>query len=280
MDDRRDERRLGAGLERLGQVLSVPRAAGGDHRNGDRTRDRRGELEVVAVARPVGVDRGEQDLAGAAVDRLARPLNGIPAAGRAAAVRDDLTGPGVDRTDNGLGAELGGERGQELRAIDGSLVDRDLVGPGPEQAARVLEARDPAADRERDLQFGGRLLDEREHGPAAFDRRGDVEKDQLVGAERRVARRELDRVPHLAQALEAHSLDDAAARDVEARDHALLDHATAFARTRAPGEALRSGWNWTPATAPRSTAATTAPSCSTSATTTPSAGSQAKEWAK
>ena len=37
-------------------------------------------------------------------------------------------------------------------------------------------------------------------------------------------RGQLDRVADVAQLLEAHALDDAAAGDVEAGDHALLDH--------------------------------------------------------
>ena len=41
-------------------------------------------VEVVALARPVGVDRREQDLARAALDRLARPVDGVAAARRRA----------------------------------------------------------------------------------------------------------------------------------------------------------------------------------------------------
>ena len=90
-------------------------------------------------------------------------------------------------------------------------------------------------------------LDEPERRPTSLEGRRHVEEDQLVGAELRVAVGELDRVANVAKPCEADALDDAAARDVEARDHALLDHASALASSRAPVAPLRSGWNWTPA---------------------------------
>ena len=97
-------------------------------------------------------------------------------------------------------------------------------------------------------------------GRAVLDRRRHVEEDDLVGPERRVALGQLDRVADVPEVLEADALDHAAAGDVEAGDQALLDHLIAFVSTRAPARSLRSGWNWTPASAPRSTAATTGPS--------------------
>ncbi len=58
-------------------------------------------------------------------------------------------------------------------------------------------------------------LDER---PASVERRLHVEEHELVGAGVGVGGAELDRVADVAQALKADALDDAAARDVEARD--------------------------------------------------------------
>src|SRR5690606_7535466 len=127
-----------------------------------------------------------------------------------------------------------------------------------------------AADRERDRQLVGRAVDHVQHRPAPLQRRRDVEEDELVGPQLRVARRELDRLPHLAQVDEVDALDDPPAGDVEARDHTLLDHRRRFSRTRAPAGPLRSGWNWAPASGPASTAATTTPSWSTVAVTTAS----------
>src|SRR6185312_15220065 len=118
------------------------------------------------------------------------------------------------------------------------------------------------------------------HRAAALKRCCDVEEDELVGPELGVARRQLHGIADVAELPEAHALDDALAGDVEARDHTLLDHASALRRIRAPTGPLRSGWNWRPATGPCSTAATIAPSCSTSATATGASGSQPNEWAK
>ena len=194
---------------------------------------------------------------------------------------DDLSGARVDRADDGLRAELLGEHREDARLVDGDAVHGDLVGTGAQERARVGEAGDSATDRERDLELRRRPLDEPERRPASLEGRGHVEEDELVGAELRVAVGELDRVADVAKPLEANAFHDAAARDVEARDHALLDHASAFASTRAPAAALRSGWNWTPAIAAVATAATTGPPWSVTAATTPSsAGMPANECAK
>ena len=129
--------------------------------------------------------------------------------------------------------------------IDGSSnaarLTATLSAPARSSDACVVEARDAAADRERDRQLGRGALDQLEDRPAALERRGDVEEDELVGAELRVARRELDRLAHLPQVDEVDALDDAAAGDVEAGDHTLLDHASAFSRSARPGEGAALG---------------------------------------
>src|SRR3954452_1465149 len=265
VDDRRDERGFGAGLEGLGEVRDGAGAARCDDRHGHCLADGARDLEVVAPTRAVGVDRREEDLPRASTDGLLRPLDGLDPAWRAAAVGDDLSGLRVDRADDGLRAELVGQPGQELRVLDRRAVDRDLVRAGPQEGARVLERRDPAADGERDLQLLGGVLDQLHDRVVTEDGGGDVEEDELVRAEVGVARRELDGIAHVAQVLELDALDDPARGDVEAGDQALLDHAITFSSRRAPAAALRSGWNWTPARAPRWTAATTGPSWSTSA---------------
>ena len=55
---------------------------------------------------------------------------------------------------------------------------------------------------------------------ALLERRLHVEKDELVGAAIRIRRAELDGVTDVAQLLKPDALDDAARRDVEARDQA------------------------------------------------------------
>ena len=82
----------------------------------DRSGDGARQLEVVAGSRPVGVDRGDEQLAGAALDGLARPLDGVSTARLAAAVGDDLASARVDRADHGLRAELVREPRDQPRA--------------------------------------------------------------------------------------------------------------------------------------------------------------------
>ena len=126
----------------------------------DGLRERARERQVVARARAVGVDRRHEHLAGAALDRLLRPVDGVAAARVLARVRHDLAGPGVDRADNGLRAELVGEPGEDRRVVEGGAVDGDLVRAGAQQRPGVLEARDAAADGERDRQLVGGALDQ------------------------------------------------------------------------------------------------------------------------
>jgi hypothetical protein len=94
------------------------------------------------------------------------------------------------------------------------LLTATLSAPARSRPAR-RRGRDAAADRERDLQLGGRLLDEREHGPApSID--AVTSRKTSSSARAPIARRELDRVADLAQASKRR-LDDATARDVQAR---------------------------------------------------------------
>ena len=89
--------------------------------------------------------------------------------------------------------------------------------------------------------------------PRDVDRRGDVEEHELVRARVGVRGAELDGIADVAQLAELDALDDAAARDVEARDQTRERHCS---RKRAPAAPLFSGWNCTPVNAPSSTTAT------------------------
>ena len=116
VQDRREQRRL----RDLSASATWPRragAAGGDHRERDRLGDLRGEREVVAVARAVGVDRGEEDLACARAPRPRGPTRppSRPVATRPG-VRADLAARRVDREDDGLRAEPLGELARSARA--------------------------------------------------------------------------------------------------------------------------------------------------------------------
>ena len=256
MHDRGDERGLGAGCESVREVAALAGTARGDHGHLDLLGDLPRQRQVVAVTRPVRVDRGHEQLARAARHGLDGPLPRRQTPWPAAAVRDHLARARVDRADDRLRTELGRQCGQQLRLVDRGAVDGDLVGAAAQETARVLEPRDTPADRERHRQGLRGALDEPEHRPAALHRRGDVEEDDLVGAEVGIALGELDGVADVAERLEANALDDAPGRDVEAGDQALLDHRSTFSSRRAPAVPLRSGWNCTPARGPRSTAAT------------------------
>ena len=128
-----------------------------------------------------------------------------------------------------------------------------LSAPASSSASASADRADAAADGERDRQPLGHPAHEPDERVALLERRGHVEEDELVGAGVRVGRAELDGVAHVAQALEAHALDDAAAGDVEAGDQARERHRS---RKRAPARPLFSGWNCTPTNAPVSATAT------------------------
>ena len=134
-----------------------------------------------------------------------------------------------------------------------------LSAPARSSASASATAADAAADGERDREPLGDAADELDERRAILERRGDVEEDELVRARVRVGAAELDRIADVAQPDEVHALDDAAARDVEARDQTRERHR--LSRKRAPAAPLFSGWNWTPVNAPRSATATMSSEC-------------------
>ena len=83
VEDARGQGGIGlARREDVEKVLKGAGAAGGNHRDRDGGGDRGVELAVESFARAVAVDGRQQDLAGAARLRLARPLDRL--AGRSA----------------------------------------------------------------------------------------------------------------------------------------------------------------------------------------------------
>src|SRR5690606_9874461 len=140
----------------------------------------------------------------------------------------------------------------------GRAVHRDLVGPGVEQIADVLDGAHPAADRQRNGDGRGRAVHELEERPAALVRSGDVEEGDLVGATFAVANVRLDGVACVTQPDEVDALDDSTVFHVEARDDATREHQVPSRKresTRAPAWWLFSGWNWQAKTLSRSIAA-------------------------
>src|SRR3954449_5514054 len=107
VEDRGAEDGVGVALrDRLAEVRELAGAAGGDHRHADRVGNRLGQLQVVAVVGAVSVHAGQQDLTGAALDRLLGPGDGA-AVLHSFAAAVDIDAPGIwsaagRRRDRGL----------------------------------------------------------------------------------------------------------------------------------------------------------------------------------
>ena len=230
MEDAGREHGAGAALlEDVGQVLQRTGAARGDdgdlHRGGDGPVQR----DVVTRGGAVAIHAGQQDFAGAEVVDLPGPGDGVEAGRVAAAVREDFPASGrdllrVDRDDDALAAELTGGLADEVGVLDRGSVEGDLVGAGVEHRPDVLDRAEPAADGEGHEDLVGGTFDHVDHRVPAVARGGDVQEDQLVGALFLVGGRDGDRVARIPQLLELHSLHDATAMDIEARDDADGEH--------------------------------------------------------
>ena len=131
---------------------------------------------------------------------------------------------GVDRDHDALLAEFFGAFLDELAAGHRGGVDRDLVGAGAQQRADVVDGAHAAADRQRHEAGLRRAPDHVEHDAAVLMGRGDVEEAELVGAGGVIGDRRLHGIAGVAQVDEVDALDDPAVLDVEAGDHADLEH--------------------------------------------------------
>ena len=226
-----EQRRLGD-LERSRDVGRRAGAARRDHGHRHGVGDLRRQLEVVAGARAVCVDRREQDLPGASPLALARPRRGAASVGAVPAC--ERTSPPVASIGETTACDPSRSASSvsELGLGERRRVDRHLVGTGFEQRLRVGDRADSAADRERDRQPPGHARTSVDERPSLLDCRRDVQEDELVRAGLRVRLAELDGIAHVAQLLEVHALDHAAAGHVEARDQTRERHTDS--RKRAP----------------------------------------------
>ena len=124
-------------------------AARGDDRDVHGRAHQADQLQVEALLGAVGVDRVQQELARAAVGRLARPVEGVePVPVRPPWVvttkPDGVCRPGaprVEREHEHLRAEAVGDLVDDVRAGDGRGVDADLVGAAAQQLGDVGDAR-------------------------------------------------------------------------------------------------------------------------------------------
>src|SRR5581483_651569 len=270
VQDRREERGVDD-AQRGGDVRGAPGAPRRDHRQRHGVVERGEQLEVVARARAVAVDRGDEQLPRAARLALARPVERRTLGLARRRVRAHATVLGVDRDDDRLRAERLGQLLDERGPFERGGVDADLGGAGGEHGARVVDGTDAAAEREGDRHALGDAGRDVDGGIARAHARLHVEEHELVGAGVGVRGAELDRVADVAQPREAHALDDAPVGDVETRDQTRERHRS---RNRAPARPLFSGWNWTPTKAPCSAIAVTP-----SAVAVAAGVSAAYEWA-
>ena len=130
--------------------------------------------------------------------------------------------------------------------------------PGIYRRCRIIFFPDTAADGQRQKNS----MRDRADGPSerlpAFQRRGDIEDDDLVDAFDVVALRQLRGISGMTQLLELNTLDDLAIANIHARDDAFGQHSAsapcaAAERPRVTSSKLRmicspasldfSGWN-------------------------------------
>ncbi len=129
-------------------------AAGRDDRNRDSRRNCCGQLAVEAGFRAIAIDRGEQDFAGAAILRFARPLDRVPSGAVLTAAGEHRESPAVplriDRDDDCLTPVAGGERGDQRRCRQRRGVQAHFVGARVDCRCGVGFRADAATDRKRD----------------------------------------------------------------------------------------------------------------------------------
>ena len=134
-----------------------------------------------------------------------------------------VTGPAsrIDREHNRLCAEFLAQFGNQLRTADRGRVYADFIGARVQDLPGVLHPADAAANSQRNKNLARGTSDDVDHGVALVARRGDVQKDQFVGALLVIASGKLHRIARVAQVDEVHAFDDAAAGDVEAGNNSF-----------------------------------------------------------
>ena len=108
--------------------------------------------------------------------------------------------------------------------LDRGGVDAHLVRAGPERQPDILRAPDPAAHGERHEEPLRGVADQVERGGAGLGTRANIEEDDLVGAFRLIAGREVRRVALVAEIDEPGSLHHPPAQHVEADDQPFGNH--------------------------------------------------------
>ena len=243
VEERSGERRVRArALKHLGKVVERTAAARGDDRDGRDPADCVGQLEIKARFRAVLVHRGQQNFARAALVGLLRPGDRVNAGRRAAArhihLKAALGHAGaarVDRDNDALTAVALGRRVQQAGVAHSGRIDRNLIRARAQNLLEILDRADAAAHGDRDEDLPAGAAHHVRDGRAVVARRGDVQKDDLVRALRRVELGQLDRVARVAQADEVNALDHPAVLDVQTGNDSFRQHqpfASSIARLR------------------------------------------------
>ena len=272
-----------------GEVIVFSDPAAGDHRDRNRLGDALDQVEVIPHTGAVAVDGVEEDFPRAEPLAALGPLGGGHAGRARAAMAEDFEiavrmSPRVEVDDDALGPEALRGRGHEIRGFHGLCVDHAFVRPRSQAPADVVDGADPPAERKRHVTDVGDVAQQIERGGAFVPNAvvaaapvveilvADVEQNQLVHVPVGQARDDADRIADHLMNPESLAAHDQAVLEQQAGDQSGLGHGArvgqaarrtlrTWSRKRAtrssPSSWLFSGWNWTPNTFSRSTAAVT-----------------------
>jgi hypothetical protein len=123
-----------------------------------------------------------------------------------------------------LAAEPLGRTPNQIRVLDCRGIERDLIGPGLEEGADIIQRPDAAPDRERHESLIGRAGHHVDHDRPPFVGCRDIQEDQLVRPLLVVERRHLNRVARVAEVEEPGSLDHPPFLDVPTGDDPFRQH--------------------------------------------------------
>ena len=250
-------------------MLHGARAAGGNHRHPNPVGHRRGQLQIIPVFGAVAIHAGEQNLARTQLDAAADPFQHIQSGVQPSALfihipaRAVLPPSGVHRQHHALAAEPRRRFGDQLRSIDRSGVDRNFIRALAQHLAKILHRADAAAHRKGDGQLFRHPRRQIHYRGTFFMGGGDVQKYHLVRARFGIGGRNLDRIAGIAQVHKIDPFDHSPIANVQTGYDAFGIHqcssspamAAKLRSRRSPTRPDFSGWNCTPITLPRCTAA-------------------------
>ena len=213
-------------------MLRTSGAPAGHHRNSNRVGHGLGNFQIVTVLGPVGVHRGEHDLAGAQALDLPGPGHGLQARGHAPAVYVHLPKLLIILYNTfwvyihyyTLASESPGGLADELGIAAGGRIDRNLVGPGYKQCPDILDRADTAPHGKGHENHLRRTPNHIQHDIPALVTGRNIQKNQLVGPFLLVARSHLHRITRIAEIHEIRTLNNPPAIHIQAGNDAFCEH--------------------------------------------------------